>query len=300
MAKQKQAEIVPFVEKTAALAVRPNAEASMIVQSFADIARDPNVTPEKLNAIIDAQVRVMAITAKQAFDRDFAAMQGKLPTVTRKGKAKIEKDGRLIRETQYARDLDITEAVRPILAKFGFALRFRNKLTDGLLTVTGILAHRDGHFETDEFTTGTDDTPGKNRIQSWGSARQYGKRYTTIALLSIASEDDDDGASTGNQTPERPAQERKAEKKPAPPTRAPVSGDDKVITSGTKERPGQLQRLWVIIRNSGRNEEAIRTWLHTVYGVDSTHDIKRKDYDTICEAIEKKGPLPMPSGKESK
>jgi hypothetical protein len=296
-AAAKTAEIVPFEGQ--ALATRPNAEASQIVSSFHAMAADPNVTPEKLNAMLDFQKRVMEITAKQAFDRDFAAMQAKLPIITKTGMARIEKDGRLIRETQYVRNVDITKVCRPIMAKFGFSLRFRNKQADGLLTVTGILSHREGHSEQDEFgPVGRDDSAGKNTIQSWGSARQYGKRYCTIALLDIATEDDeadDDGGATGApQGEDLPRSERKTKKPEKPAARAPLAKDEKVISED------QRKRLWTIFRNSGRNEEAFRTWLQTRYKYDSTSDITRKHYDEIVAAIEAKGPLPLAAAKEQK
>jgi hypothetical protein len=312
MATRKQgktAEIVKFEQPTQAIARREvNVEASSIVAQFAQAAADPNVSPEKLNAMLDFQVRVMSITAKQAFDRDFALMQGELPVITKTGVATVTKDGQLIRETSYTRNVDISKVCRPIMGKYGFALRFRNKVTNGILLVTGILSHRDGHSETDEFESGRDDGPGRNLIQSWGSARAYGKRYCTISLLDISSTDeelsgDDDGAATGEvqgvqsrqpvQKP-KPAAKPQAEKKATPPARAPLPSDDKVITqSKSKEHPGQLERLWTIIRNHGRNEEAVRTWLQVAYGIDSTRDIKRKDYDEIIRCIESKDPLPM-------
>jgi hypothetical protein len=76
---------------------------------------------------------------------------------------------------------------------------------------------------------------------------------------------------------------------PAP---QPKEGDRSKITKGNKDRPGQVERLWVIIRNSGRNEQTIRNWLHDVWGYDSTQDIRKQDYEAICKAIEAEGPLP--------
>jgi hypothetical protein len=62
-----------------------------------------------------------------------------------------------------------------------------------------------------------------------------------------------------------------------------------------KRVPGQRERLWVIIRNSGRPETEVRMWLKARFEVDSTNDIKRKDYDYICKAIEHPGPLQLPA-----
>jgi hypothetical protein len=83
-------------------------------------------------------------------------------------------------------------------------------------------------------------------------------------------------------------------------TAAPAAGHDgrgdEFITQTRKDdkgvkHAGQVERLWVIIRNSGRDPEAVRTWLHDVYGVDSTRKIKQRDYEAICAAIESPNPF---------
>lgn len=79
---------------------------------------------------------------------------------------------------------------------------------------------------------------------------------------------------------------------PTPPVATHAAEDD-VITHGNKDRPGQLERLWTIIRSSGRSESEIRDWLRARYGIDSTTAIKRRDYDAIVKAIEHPGPLSL-------
>lgn len=278
-------------QKPQALQPLPQPGAQTIVEKLLELAKDPGVDVVKINALIDANERVMAIGAKQQFDQAFAAMQGELPIITRSGLARVEKDGKLIRENSFTKDVDITQAVRPILAKYGFALRHRNAMKDGLLTVTGILSHAAGHREEDEFQTGRDDTGAKNTIQSWGSARAYGKRYTTIALLNISSEDprdfDDDGNGADSDHGSREESERAARQ-----AHYADDGDTRPISQGSKTKPGQRERLWVIIKNSGRNEQTLRDWLFKRYGYTSTQQIQRRHYDAICAAIEAKGPLP--------
>lgn len=82
----------------------------------------------------------------------------------------------------------------------------------------------------------------------------------------------------------------------APSATPPVSthaAQDDVITHGNKDRPGQLEKLWTIIRSSGRSESEVREWLKAKYSIDSTTAIKRRDYDAICKAIEHPGPLTL-------
>jgi Mitochondrial genome maintenance MGM101 len=77
---------------------------------------------------------------------------------------------------------------------------------------------------------------------------------------------------------------------PTPPVATHAAQDD-VITHGDRDRPGQLERLWTIIRSSGRTESELREWLKARYGIESTSQIKRRDYDAIVKAIEHPGPL---------
>lgn len=53
----------------------------------------------------------------------------------------------------------------------------------------------------------------------------------------------------------------------------------------------QRQRLFVMLRNSKRDEATFRAWLKGHYGLDSTKAIKRRDYETICDAIESPAPM---------
>ena len=68
--------------------------------------------------------------------------------------------------------------------------------------------------------------------------------------------------------------------------------------AGSDRKVGQVQRLWMIIRKSGRSEGEIKAWLAVAYGIDSTKKIRRRDYEAICAAVEAPGPLPEPTRRE--
>ena len=177
------------------LAVIPAAPVSTeLVLMFERLAKDPSVDVEKLERLIAMQERIVNLNAKAEFDAAFAQMQGEIPTITEKGEIIV--DGKL--RSTYATNEDIQEAVKPMLQRHGFALRFRNEAQEGKLKLIGILSHRSGHSEEDEFVTSADHSGKKNDIHAIGSARSYGQRYTTIALLNIASRgQDDDGEKSG-------------------------------------------------------------------------------------------------------
>lgn len=53
------------------------------------------------------------------------------------------------------------------------------------------------------------------------------------------------------------------------------------------------ERFWRIARRVGRNEEAIKQWLKTTYGIANTSAIKNRDYDKIVQILEGPGELPV-------
>ena len=153
-----------------------------LLSVIAAAARDPNVDIDKMERLLAMQERVQARDAKIAYTSALAAMQPKLPTITRRGTITItDKNDRktVIQSTPYALWEDINDGVRPMLAEHGFALSFRSGMTeDGRLTVTGILSHRDGHQEENTITLAHDSSGSKNAVQAVGSSMAYGKRYT--------------------------------------------------------------------------------------------------------------------------
>lgn len=192
--------VVPPVAPPPEIALPDNSATAM----YERLLRDPAVDVAKLKELFALHERQMANVARGEFNAAYALMQGEIPVINEKGQILVQGE---IRST-YARNEDIQPIIKPILAKYGFALRFRNEtLSDGRLKITGILGHRSGHSEQDEFVTAPDSGGRMNDIQRLASARSYGARYCTIALLNIATAlEDDDGVKAGTSAlPEQPA-----------------------------------------------------------------------------------------------
>lgn len=175
------------------------------VTMFERLAKDPDVSVEKLRELVALQEHVMARQAEEAFWVAFAAMQGELPTINEDGAIVVDS----VVRSRYSTNEAIQEAIRPILQKHGFSLSFRNETKDAnVVRVTGILAHRLGHKERDTFESKPDDGGKMNSIQRIGSTRSYGARYTTISLLNIVSrakaDRDDDGEAAGQKEAPQP------------------------------------------------------------------------------------------------
>lgn len=184
------APAAPIVESSTAIQVVPSEGVSM----FERLACDPNVPVEKLERLIAMQERIVAHNAKAEFDAAYAQMQGEIPIITERGEILV--NGQL--RSKYAKLEDIIRIVRPIMQLHGFAVRHSHEFLDGKIKIVGILSHRSGHSERDEFITDSDTGAGRTAIQALGSARSYGQRYTLMSLLGIATSGvDDDGVKAG-------------------------------------------------------------------------------------------------------
>lgn len=156
-------------------------------------ARDPAVDIDKMERLFGMHERMKATNAKAAFLAALAQMQAEMPAVARRGKAHNDK--------KYARFEDIVETVRAPLQNHGFSLTFRLEQQTDKLRVTGVLGHSGGHAEQTDILLSADASGSKNAVQAWGSSVSYGKRYVAMALLGIATEDDDDGKAAGSGAP---------------------------------------------------------------------------------------------------
>lgn len=76
----------------------------------------------------------------------------------------------------------------------------------------------------------------------------------------------------------------------APPDQAPPAGHHQ--QAGHPITDKQRKRLWVIIRNSRRDEEQVRAWLERRFGWTSTKQVTREMYEYVCTAVEAPGSLP--------
>jgi len=208
----------------------PASEGLAIAAVIERLAANKDVDVQKIEKIIEFQERIMRHQAKAAFDAAFADMQGELPVIDEKGAILV--DGKV--RSKYSKYEDIQAAIRPVLQKHGFAVRHRNEtMPDGRLRIVGILSHRAGHSEPDEFICPPDKSGGKADIQAIGSTRSYGMRYTTIALLNIETRGlDDDGRKAGRA----PAEDV------APPKGYDIWLGDMEVTAD--EGSARLQAVW--------------------------------------------------------
>jgi len=174
-------------------------DSTTLLQVISRAASDPTVDIDKMERLMQMHERLTERQARSAFAAALAEMQPSLPVIGRRGMISVPaKDGKTGHDTPYALWEDINEAIRPLLAEYGFALSFRVKKEADRVEVTGVLSHREGHFDETTLSLPMDSTGSKNNVQAIGSSTSYGKRYTAMALLNITTRgEDDDGKAAG-------------------------------------------------------------------------------------------------------
>lgn len=166
-------------------------ETTAIISMIERAARDPSVDIEKMERLMLMQERAFERSAKAAYSAALAVMQPELPSVKERGGIR-DRAGKV--QSTYALWEDINDAIKPVLAKHGFAISFRVSHPEGAIAVTGVLIHEHGHSEETTIRLPHDGSGSKNAVQAVGSSVSYGKRYTASALLNLTSHgEDNDG-----------------------------------------------------------------------------------------------------------
>lgn len=160
--------------------------------SLLSAALERGVDDGMLAQLIGFHERSLALEAHKAFEIALAAAKAGLPVIAKNRQAMLG------RQAYRHEDLaEIARTVAPILARHGLSYRFRSSAEGGLVTVTCVIAHRDGHSEQTQLSAGADQSGEKNALQAIGSTLTYLQRMTLKAALGLAAADDDDGKAAG-------------------------------------------------------------------------------------------------------
>lgn len=150
---------------------------------------------DALKELMALQERWEANEARAEFVKAFAAFKSEAVRIVKNAKSN---------NNRYANLFAIVESVTPALSKHGLALSWKLTKDDAQwMEVTATLRHERGHSESVSMGSAPDIGPGRNAIQSRGSAKTYLERYTAMAILGMAAADqDDDVRATSKAEPE--------------------------------------------------------------------------------------------------
>lgn len=167
------------------------AQPCTILDVIATAANDASIDPAKMSALLEMQIKIMAIEREKAFNESLAALQGVMPTITKHGKVDFTTaKGRT--HYDFERYEDIDAALRPLTKEYGFSYVFFQ--TEEPNKYKGTLLHKDGHSMSGYFNAEPDNSGGKNQIQAGGSTWSYMRRYIFKGLLNIVTIGEDDDA----------------------------------------------------------------------------------------------------------
>lgn len=180
-------------------------------------------------------------------------------------------------KSKYAPLPEILNEARPLLAKHGLAIIQSPSGNGQDISITTLLMHTSGEWiETDVLTAKAD----KATAQGAGSAITYIRRYSLSAVLGISSEDDNDGnpASNSSQNKTQTTVRNNA-------ADSPKKGSNFKDNTASGQVISEAQRKRLFALSKG-NTEATKEII-SVFGYESTKDIKTTDYEAICKEVEK-------------
>lgn len=203
-------EAAPEVRALSATPVTPGDLLRYALDSGADL--------DRLEKLMDLQMKFEANEARKAFADDMASFKKNPPTIYKDKHVGFKTDkGRT--EYDHATIGNVVEKIVSAAAEHGFSHRWDLAQQDGRVIVECVVTHRLGHSQTTKLEASPDSSGGKNGIQSIVSAKSYLERHTLLAAFGLATKDqeDDDGAGA-EQQPEAPSVEQWAAKAKAAPT----------------------------------------------------------------------------------
>jgi hypothetical protein len=147
---------------------------------------NPDVDADKLQKLLDMNLKIMDRNAKDIFYRAMNTVQAQLPSFKKIDKAHANYFVKLER---------ILEILNPILRDNNFSLSFsqQDSKKENVIKVKGILSHVAGHSESYFAELEIDAKGGKNGPQKSGATYSYARRYLTCMIFNINTYDDDDG-----------------------------------------------------------------------------------------------------------
>lgn len=190
--------------------------------------------------------------------RALAEAQSEFPIIT---KTRVAKTGSF--SYHYADLSDILTAVRPVLRRNGLAL---TQTVEEHWLISVLM-----HIGTGQSLRSAVPLAVQGAgPQAMGSALTYARRYGLCLLLGIVADDDDDGH---------------AAQTPAAPEPAATVSDAPTPAKSARVTEKQLARLFAMSSAAGIPKIQVDQRIKVLFNKDSSRDLNRTEYETICEAI---------------
>ena len=182
------------------------------------------VPVETLRELFALQRDMQTHAARQSFAAAMAEFKATCPPVERRSNngqfMVVNRDGVKV-PRRYASLDDIERTIRGPLGACGLSYRWSEmKVADGMMSLTCVVSHRDGHSEASTVSVPAGSSAGCSEIQKSGAAQTYAMRYSIVQALGLTSCDDD---TDGNDEPDN-----------SPPLTEAQVADIEILLSETK------------------------------------------------------------------
>lgn len=177
--------------------VRRESDSRSLMQIIDRAATDPAFDVAKLAQLLEVKEKWEASEGRKAYVSALAAFKANPPQIMkdRSVNYKSERTGSITNYKHATLD-NASELIGAALSAHGLSHRWNvEQMEGGLIRVTCILTHVQGHSEQVSMSALPDTSGSKNSIQAIGSTTSYLQRYTLFAATGLAPKDaDTDGA----------------------------------------------------------------------------------------------------------
>lgn len=159
-----------------------------MVETLISQAINKGVPIETLERLLKMRTQLKEENAREEFNRAMASFQENCPVII-KNKKVLDKQGAL--RYSFASIESIINQTKEIISKYGLSYRFKNTVTDKIMTVECIVTHSSGHSETSPFTVNLGTEQYMTDVQKSGARSTFAKRYAFCDAFGIMTGDED-------------------------------------------------------------------------------------------------------------
>lgn len=176
---------------------------------------------------------------------------------------RVGKDGKnTYSNYDYFKPDDIMKALNPLLEKYNLITMFNLFYKGEYYQAELIIADCDGNENIEYiFDIQKATVKGANEAQNSGATLTYAKRYSLMSAFNIADNDADFDSEKST------IQHKVAMRE--------ISVD-------------QAKRAYTLAKSVGLKEDDVKAWIYQKYNKTSVNDLKKDEYNALCEALEKK------------
>lgn len=177
-------------------------EVGQMWDALREIALDKDTPPEKLNALLDVQERIIKFKREEEFNRDWALLMKDLSSIKFFKNKKVEYDKEKnnpkagkVTAFKFCPLGNVDKEVRPLMLKYGFHPSYTTEPRagdGGGIVMTATILHEGGHAIKTVLPMPLDASGGKTNAQGMGSSVSYAWRNCLRMMLNIICIDDDE------------------------------------------------------------------------------------------------------------